>query len=482
MKFSFAHPALPFVAWLPFLITVSTTTVEYAPYNTNLSPRAAQFDSPSFQPPPVYYDPPIIEFEQPKEPPPQNITVQRCHAQELSQGNALWMLLILGVGCVVHMPGSVTWLGHKGLYRLVPEFGILEAVALFTLVLRGIFHHHQSIRRSIRASLALRHALGEGESWWLVETPSTGAPITAETFDVALADQEMHLARLNMTPKEALEHLDDFLTSLRDFNVSRLLGSILTTLTLVKASAATGTIRTTVLACSYYFSFFVIDALAWLCLAPGPPPSEGEREQEAYAVARLMAALDPFRETFQKKSTSVLSDPGPWRRLDNQAYEEYIAVYGTIFNIQGWPEQWTSWPRIARPVFVVTALLAAGIAVLISTFWPVSVPIFLVFDFSAVQKGKWTFLYLNSLVWLFWVGVASGLFLGSTFLVSKVRRKTFGEVIAEMNEKYVPRNWVGLNFVLAGYGILKVALIVRLYFHDYSGANTTKPGWVDWLG
>ncbi|KAF2811713.1 uncharacterized protein BDZ99DRAFT_461709 [Mytilinidion resinicola] len=479
MKFSFAHPALPFLAWLLFVTTISTTTVEYYSHDTHLSLRSPPFGSSSFQP--VYYDPPVLELEQPTEPPPQNATVQRCHAQELSQGNALWMLLILGVGCVVHMPGSLTWLGHKGLYRLVPEFGIMEAVALFILVLKGIFYHHQSIRRSIRASLALRNALGEGESWWLVDAPSNAAPITTESFNVALNDQEMHLARLNMTPQEALEHLDPFLTSLRDFNVSRLLGSILTTLTLVKASAATGTIRTTVLACSYYLSFFIIDALAWLCLSPGPPPSKGEREREAYAVARLMAALDPFREALQQKSTSI-SNPGPWRRLDNQAYEEYIAAYGTTFSIQGWPEPWTSWPRIARTVFVTTALVAAAIAVLISTFWPVSVPIFLVFNFSAIQKGKWTFIYLNSLIWLFWVGVASALFLCSTFLVSKVRSKTFSEVVAEMNEKFVPRSWAGLNFALAGYGMLKVALIVRLYFHDYSGANTMKPGWVDWLG
>jgi hypothetical protein len=462
--------ALPILIWLHFLFNTKATTVPSLEHTTALSPQGPQVN---YHPPPVYYDPPVIEAstEASTEPSPQNVTIQRCHAQELSQGGALWTLLFLGVGCVVHMPGSVTWLGHKGLYRLVPEFGIMDAVVLFVLVLKGIFYHRQSVRRSIRASLALRYALGEAENWWLVQGPDAATRITTETFNTALNDQEMNLVALNISQREAFENLDPFLTSLRHFSVSRLIGSTLTTLSLVKACAATGTIRTTVLACSYYFSFFIIDLLTWLCLDPGPPPSKRERESEAYAVARLMIALDPFRE-------EVLRGSSP----NHQSYEEYVATYGTRFNFQTWPESGGSWVRLARSTFVILILVAAAIAVLISTFWPVSVPIFLLFDFSSARKGKWTFIWLNSLVWLFWIVAAGALFFLSVFIVSKARRKTLKEVFDIMNQKYVPRNWAGINFFLAAYGMLKVALIVRLYFHHYSGANTRKPGWVDWLG
>ncbi|OCL04083.1 hypothetical protein AOQ84DRAFT_367808 [Glonium stellatum] len=235
----------------------SSSASSIATTTTTLSPRSFLARSPDI---PSIGVPRIKKAK--KETTSRTIAITRCRAQELSQGGALGIILVLAIGCVIHMPGSVTLLAHKGLYRLAPELGIVEAVGLLVLVVRGRFYHKQSLRLSVKAVLALRHALGEGESWWLEDRRENSVSPTAETFNSAISDQERHLPSIPMSSSEAFERLEPFLVTLRNFSHARLLGSLLTSLALIKACAVFGTIRTAVLASSYYFSFFVIEVLA----------------------------------------------------------------------------------------------------------------------------------------------------------------------------------------------------------------------------
>ena len=65
-------------------------------------------------------------------------------------------------------------------------------------------------------------------------------PLTAETFNSALNDQEQYLPNISISPSEASERLELFLITLRDFTQARLLGSILTSAALIKACAVSG--------------------------------------------------------------------------------------------------------------------------------------------------------------------------------------------------------------------------------------------------
>ncbi|PGH19182.1 hypothetical protein AJ80_04151 [Polytolypa hystricis UAMH7299] len=402
--------------------------------------------------------------------PPQNITITRCRAEELSQGEALWILLVLAVACVVHIPGSVTILGHKGLYRLAPELGIVETAAVLVLVVRGKFYHKQTLRRSIKATLALRHALGEGESWWL-KGLSSGDRVTRSFTHSTLDTANHYEYSVAISPAEANEYLDPFLSTLRNSNQVRFLGSILTTLALIKACAVTGTVRTTVLACSYYFSFFMIELLALVALEPGQPPSKGELETEAIACAQLMAALDPFKHEIRNtlRWVSVVNEP------PEQWYASYAADSGTTFEF---PEISHGAESGARAISRAVPILAAIAFAIVHLAWPVSVPLFLVNDFTFIRTGKWTFAYLNSIVWLFWTSVAALVMYIFVVIFSILRRKPINELAADN----IPRTWKKLNLFISAYVALKVALIFRLFLTDYTGQNTRRPDWAEWLG
>jgi hypothetical protein len=425
--------------------------------------RPDPFWPPPPSPPPPPRPAPVIE------PPPQNVTDIRCRAEELSQGAALWILVILIVGCVVHLPGSVTFLGHKGLYRLTPEFGIVEAAAVIVLVIRGLVWYHSSFKISVQAALSLRHFLGEGESWWL-EDPNLDTSASLPARD----EQENLVETSPSVPEsEAFERLDPFLGPLRSFSHARLLGLGLTTLALLKACVVTGTIRTTVLASSYYLSFITIELLAWTLLEPGPPRSQAELSHEAAQCAWLMNQLDPF-----KHNISDSYRPSPPR--PQQRYATYIYEYGTSFSFP----LFSSDPAYLVPfllLWVLVGLMSASAVVHI--FWPISVPLFILFDFTVAEKGKWTFIYLTWVPWVFWLVVAA---IAISIIIFAALK---GLQILEIDLSKLPpvklswpRAWRGGNVVVGAYAGAKTLLMIRHYLVEYTGKDTKKPNWVDWLG
>lgn len=79
---------------------------------------------------------------------------------------------------------------------------------------------------------------------------------------------------------------------------------------MIKAFAAKGIIRTTLLAASYALSFFTIEAISLDALRTGPPSTLGKREQEALGYTELVALLDDEADTWHYRT------PPHWRPTD----------------------------------------------------------------------------------------------------------------------------------------------------------------------
>lgn len=399
----------------------------------------------------------------------QNITEIRCREEELSRGSSLWILIVLAVACAVHLPGSATFLGYKGLYRLVPEFSILEGVGTLALVIRGIGSHQASFKTSVQAALALRYFLGEGESWWVAARPRShtiaASSDTQEGEALLPADD-------SISESEAFEYLDPFLSQLRSFSHARLLSFGLTTLALLKAFVVTGTIRTTLLAASYYFSFIAIEVLAWTLLEPGPPQSRAELGREAAKCAKLMRSLDPFKNEIPKWPNSE-----PLDLPRQQRYLNYIGDHGTLFILSLGP---SSERAEGISTLTILALLSiAYISALVHVFYPVSVPLFVLWDYQVISTTKWEFIYLTWLPWAMWLP-ATGIILT---ILNALSSKALRRMVNYVKRKVTwPGRWMGWNLFLGLYVGAKVFVIFRHYLSDYTGKGTRKPAWIDWLG
>jgi hypothetical protein len=62
--------------------------------------------------------------------------VDRCRAQQLSPGVARGIMVVLATGCAAHMPGSIVIPKRGGWYRLAPELGIFETMAVLLMVVQ----------------------------------------------------------------------------------------------------------------------------------------------------------------------------------------------------------------------------------------------------------------------------------------------------------------------------------------------------------
>jgi hypothetical protein len=206
----------------------------------------------------------------------------------LSPGGAAWILLVLGTACVVQLPGSLILPFHQGLYRLAPEIGFLEACGVIVLVARGVFTFKQSFRRSVKATFALRKALGDGHRWWMDDFMDNRSSLSLDTPVRPLLSSEgisNALLSKHCTPSEAYYKLEPFLSSVRRFSPGRFLALLLTVIALVKACIISGTIKTTALAICYALSFFPIEVFTWVLLdvrlqrskaeLQYPPPERG---------------------------------------------------------------------------------------------------------------------------------------------------------------------------------------------------------------
>jgi len=112
--------------------------------------------------------------------------------------------------------------------------------------------------------------------------------------------------------------------------------------------------------------------------------------------------------------------------------------------------------NIATDPFLCPSALMV-VSVLIYLFWPVSVPLFLVYDFTFVQKGKWYLIYLNSFIRFLWISAITFVLLCCAFVISKVHKKSLVDFLDEL----LSRAWKGAN--ISGFqSILRWNL--RLYF------------------
>ena len=345
---------------------------------------------------------------------------------------------------MVQLPGSLILPFHQGFYRLAPEIGFLEACAVIVLVFRGVFTFKQKLRTSVKATLALRKALGEGDRWWMDEFAEDGyrysttpPEIRGQPFTSRDELQGVPISR-RCTPMEAFYKLDPFLEPLSRFSPGRFLALALTLIALVKACVVTGTIRTTALGVFYAFSFFPIEILVWTLLDFRPRPSKGELETEALELAKLMSLLNPYRK-YELKSTIasiILSEDwsGPW-------------FFG-----------FTS----------IELLLVVGMI-----FWPMSVVISM-FELMVWERGGWVFWCLALVIWL----TATTLGSAAVYLVSfavDILGKQKGKVV-----KWTTSQFEGVSFATVYIG-LKMFVILREYLMRYTGEGTRKPDWLDWL-
>ncbi|KAF3939189.1 hypothetical protein ABW19_dt0201886 [Dactylella cylindrospora] len=422
-------------------------------------------------------------------PEPKNYTITRCQAEELSQGGALWIVLVLAIGGAVHLPGSVSILGRKGVYRLSPELNIFEAASFLILVIRGVVQHGAHPKRSIQAALALRHFLGKGESWWLQDSDTFDDEEGSGEQEVSSADNGGNhglISRPNesLSNIEKFELLDPVLRSLRTFSHARMLCFILTTLAFIKASVVSGTVRTFVLALSYYVPFLILELSILLLLEPPWPKSQTQLQAEALKVAKLMGKMDPFRDFIPERSSMIKwkGEPSP----PHQRYSDFIFEKGT--QVVGTPwgnDNYSTQPNL-HVGFWAPIIIPSFLCMAMHIVWPISVPLFLVFDFQGLEVGKWAFVYLTWVPWVFWAFLCAGGVAAIGIAVYWVAYVYFNVNLKEYVKDIIPDNppsWlVGANVPINLYIVAKFGLIVRFYFIDYTGVETKKLEWVDWLG
>ncbi|KAK6537094.1 hypothetical protein TWF694_011294 [Orbilia ellipsospora] len=438
-------------------------------FNTIDSGRSLYFDT---------YSPPSSSVS----PQPKNITILRCQAEELSQDSALWIILVLAIGGAVHLPGSIAFLGRKGLYRLSPELSIFEAASFLVLILQGMIEHTANLKRSIQAALALRYFLGKGESWWLgdidTDEPNGCDADTLISSSLMLSDQEK------------FEMLDPNLQSLRKFSHARMLSFGLTTLAFIKSCEVSNTVRTFVIALSYHIPFLILETSVVILLEPPWPKSRTQREVEAVAVAQLMSKMDPSQDYIKDPSSrySWKGDPLPL----HQRYSNYIHEHGTKMILypttNGPPKDQDSDKYLLNVGISVPIMLPSILSMVMHIFSPISVLGFLLLDFQAVDKGKWTFAWLTWVPWVFWTLVAvTGLTLLS-FAVYYLSNLWFEINWGKWRERATEAlqnkaHWYrGDNLFINMYVAAKFGLILRFYLVTYTGILTERAGWVDWLG
>jgi hypothetical protein len=356
--------------------------------------------------------------------------IKRCRAQELSPGSALGIMIVLATGSAIHMRGSAIFKRAGGLYRIAPEFGILEAMTVLLLVAKGLFIYRRSLKISVLATLTLRYFRAEDDLWWQGEEASSPANCYEQT-------------------RPAFERIERF-------GPDRVLADGLMVLAIIKAFAAKGTIRTNLLAASYGLSFFTIELLALVALHIGPPRTREELETEALKCTELLTLLDSSDKAWEHRVSP---------RWQNSPDDK------TRFKLMTW----------------VLAALYGLPAALNLIFSPFSVPIFVVFDFTEKHKGKWIFTYSTFLLWTLWIVVAaSGLallivLLGLVLWRSPGRREHYWEFWRKRSKPL--EGWYKEGrCVVDIYAPLKFALITRYYIWWYTGQGTTKPAWLDWLG
>lgn len=69
------------------------------------------------------------------------------------------------------MRGSTILPKAGGFYRLAPELGILEAMAVLILVGKALFIYRKSMRQSVLAAMTLRYFKAEDDLWWQRDGP-----------------------------------------------------------------------------------------------------------------------------------------------------------------------------------------------------------------------------------------------------------------------------------------------------------------------
>ena len=362
----------------------------------------------------------------------QPTVVQRCLAQELSPGTALAWIIVLATGCVVHMPGAFLISKRGGLYRLAPELGIFEALLALNVACEGVFRYRKGLRLSVMATLIMRHFKAKEDPWWQSPECDPSSPGIHTASNCYLA-------------------AEDFLRRIQTCSLDRLLGHGLMILALIKAFAVQGAIRTNLLAASYGLSFYSLELLSLATLQFGPPKDRAELESELLKCTELILVLDESEKSWQIRYSIRWQTPQK-------------AVSVKIFK------------------YIVLGLygLAASLHLV---FWPVSVPLFVLFDFTFYHQGKWDFAISTFLIWAFWVAVAAA---ALSVLVALPGLLVW--TIPEKRDSY----WHGCRWLLKrlfqdvgladAYTVLKFAVVVRMYLFTYTGEGTVKPNWVEWLG
>ena len=368
--------------------------------------------------------------------------IVRCRAEELSQLEAIWIILVLGASCAVHLPGSLILPLHNGFYRLAPEIGVMDSFGVIIMVARGMIKYKQSFKISVKATLALRHALGTGSRWWREEsmdpptTPLSPFPLR-RTFSLRDRD-EIQLVHLpwGISSAEAHRRLEPIFEPLRAVTPGRLISVTLTILALLKGCLVSGTVMTNTLAINYALSYFILEVFAWTLL------ESRHLHAEAITIVRLMSLLDPYR------NRPSLSNGfwNPWRP----------------FLIENGAEWWA-----------IILLALETVVIMPMVFWPASVIIFMV-EFTGWRSGRWEFWILTCILWSFLAGVGALLVITVTWIADRVaslERRTINWMIKRLR--------VSIVTIYVG---VKVILIIRAYLFGYTGAGTRKPSWFEWLG
>jgi hypothetical protein len=351
------------------------------------------------------------------------VTIHRCRAQEFSSGAALAVIIVLATGSVLQMPGSL--LSQKSsLYRLAPELSMLEFIPLILLVGDAYFIRKSSLKSAVLTTLFHRHQ---------------------RRYDANYKPRQLHEESATVSSTEQVEY---FFKRVQNFGLSRLLSDALVILAFTKAVAVKGTVRTTILAVSYALPFFSIELLSLAALRLDPrPKSPTQFQVEKTDINNLIRTLE-----INRKSDWDIDPNGPGSGL----YSGLACLSYIIF----------------------------GVPALVHLFWPFSVPVFLLFDFQEkhTASGRWIFSYSTWLMWLFWIcvgaaglAIAVGVPLLLLWRFPRAREKCI-KILQDRATVRVNVDWFTI------YALLKFAIIVRFYGWQYTGVNTVKPDWLDWLG
>ena len=443
------------------------------------------------------FDPPPRYLTRPANPEPQEpLIIDRCRAQELSPGGALAILVVLATGSAVHMPGSLTIPRRSRLYRLVPELGLADTFNTVYLVMLGVFVHRKTLRRSVTAILTLRHSRPDSNFWWRKpvqdSTPNDGLNIRRSRQNTTpvvpylstpapgpslLPDPYYSAANDCFWRTHCRENTKPVLSRISRFGYERWLSNALMLLATIKALAARGIARTTLLAVSYALPFFTLELLSLAAVRVGSAssPTRAKQEDEAVACAELITLLD--------------------NSIDGREYRIRARLAaGLDTYVESIDPPWE--PSMLHITLLILATLAYGLFAILHLFlWPFSIPRFLLFDFQEKHSanGRWVFAYLTSAVWLFWIGLAIAC-LSAILYAPYIFMRWTGAVSGRETNPYismraavlVQRFWESRAEIAAvdAYTLLKVALIVRYYASGnmYTGEGTRKPEWLEWLG